>query len=169
MRNFFEFFSLPTQFDVDPVALDDAYHTLQRLVHPDRFVSATEAQKRTAVQYASLANDAYQTLRNPLKRAKHLCALHGVRMDANAKMDPEFLMEQMEWRENLASAKETGDKKILGQMAEEQTVRYARQLAELKVCLDDGRFDEAVSDINKLMFLERMGTEVRQALEGFPA
>ena len=90
-------------------------------------------------------------------------------MDANAKMDPEFLMEQMEWRENLASAKETGDKKILGQMAEEQAARYARQLAELKVCLDDGRFDEAVSDINKLMFLERMGTEVKQALEGFPA
>ena len=72
MQNFFELFNLPMQFDLDIVALEAAYRNVQRLVHPDRFVTASDAEKRAAVQYASLANDAYQTLRNPLKRAMHL-------------------------------------------------------------------------------------------------
>ncbi len=169
MHNFFELFSLPMQFDVDAKALDDAYHTLQRLVHPDRFVSAPEAQKRVAVQYASLANDAYQTLRDPLKRAQHLCALHGVPVDGGARMDPVFLMEQMQWRENLASAKEAGDREALAQMGQDQTTRYADQLAKLKACFDAGLYEDAVADVNKLMFLERLGAEINLALEGLAA
>ena len=78
MQNFFELFNLPMQFDLDIVALEAAYRNVQRLVHPDRFVTASDAEKRAAVQYASLANDAYQTLRNPLKRAMHLCTLNGI-------------------------------------------------------------------------------------------
>ena len=68
----FDLFHLPQRFAVDPRALDEAYRTVQAQVHPDRFAAAGEAQKRGAMQWASQANDAYQTLKQPLKRAVYL-------------------------------------------------------------------------------------------------
>ena len=49
-----------------------------RAAHPDRFVNATDAEKRVAMQWATRANEAYQTLKNPQKRARYLCELNGV-------------------------------------------------------------------------------------------
>lgn len=168
MRNFFELFNLPAQFDVDGKALDTAYRNIQRLVHPDRFVTASEAEKRAAVQYASLVNDAYQTLRDPLKRAGHLCALNGVPIDNNAhiQMDPLFLMEQMAWREKLEAAQDSGDREALLALDGEQAKLRAKQLMAVKGHLDAHRFKEAVTGIHKLMFLNRFGEDIRRAIDG---
>ena len=77
MPNYFELFNLPVQFAIDRNSLDNAYREIQNLVHPDRFVTATEAEKRTAMQWATMANDAYQILRDPLRRSIYLCELNG--------------------------------------------------------------------------------------------
>ena len=168
MRNFFELFNLPTQFDVDGKALDAAYRNIQRLVHPDRFVTAPEAEKRAAVQYASLVNDAYQTLKDSLKRAGHLCALNGVPVesDAHIQMDSLFLMEQMDWREKLEAAQGSGDGEALQSLAEEQAVQREKQLMVVKECLDAGRFKDAATEIHKLMFLNRFGEDIHRAIDG---
>lgn len=171
MQNFFELFNLPMQFDLDIVALEAAYRNVQRLVHPDRFVTASDAEKRAAVQYASLANDAYQTLRNPLKRAMHLCTLNGIAAgtEAHIQMDPAFLMEQMDWREKLEAAQDTGDSAGLLALAEEQASLRETLLKAVKADLDAHRFNEAVVGINKLMFLERFDKELHRALDGLEA
>ena len=78
MQNHFELFNLPQQFAVDTGALDGAFRDVQGRVHPDRFVNATDAEKRVAMQWATRANEAYQTLKNPQKRAQYLCELNGV-------------------------------------------------------------------------------------------
>ena len=70
MQNHFELFQLPARFDVDMDTLDAAYREVQGRVHPDRFVNASDAEKRVAMQWATRANEAYQTLRNPQKRAQ---------------------------------------------------------------------------------------------------
>ncbi len=69
MQNHFELFHLPQRFALDMAALDAAYHEVQNQVHPDRFAHASDAEKRVAMQWATRANEAYQTLKNPLKRA----------------------------------------------------------------------------------------------------
>ena len=69
MRNHFELFHLPPQFALDMHALDAAYREVQNRVHPDKFINASGAEKRVAMQWATRANEAYQTLKNPLKRA----------------------------------------------------------------------------------------------------
>lgn len=168
MRNFFELFNLPAQFDVDGKALDTAYRDIQRLVHPDRFVTASEAEKRAAVQYASLVNDAYQTLKDPMKRAGHLCALNGAPMDndAHIQMDPLFLMEQMTWRERLEDAQDSGNREALQVLDEEQTVLREKQLMVVKEHLDARHFKEAATEIHKLMFLNRFGEDIRRAIDG---
>jgi len=107
MQNHFVLFHLPQRFAIDMKALESAYHEVQNQAHPDKFAQATGAEKRVAMQWATRANEAYQTLKNPLKRAAYLCELHGVDLqtESNTSMPPVFLMQQMEWREELDDAK----------------------------------------------------------------
>src|SRR5579872_2769248 len=107
MQNHFELFKLPQQFTVDASALDQAYRQVQSQVHPDKFVSGSDTEKRVAMQWATRANEAYQTLKSPLKRASYLCELQGVDLEteSNTAMPRAFLMQQMEWRELLDDAK----------------------------------------------------------------
>jgi len=75
MQNHFELFHLPQRFAIDTSALEKAYREVQSRVHPDKFARATNAEKRVAMQWATRANEAYQTLKNPFKRAAYLCEL----------------------------------------------------------------------------------------------
>lgn len=102
-QNYFELFDLAIASQPDVSELRAKYMVLQRQYHPDKFASADDQQRRQAVQIASFVNQAHQTLSDPLKCAEYCLQLQGVSVDSetDAKMDPMFLMEQMEWREAL--------------------------------------------------------------------
>ena len=89
----FQLFDLPPRFALDTAALDSAYRSVQGQVHPDRFASGTAAENRVAMQWATQANEAYRTLKSPLRRAAYLCERAGVPIDAesNTTMPTEFL------------------------------------------------------------------------------
>ena len=70
MVNYFQLFGLETQFTIDLAKLSTLYQTLQKKVHPDRFANASSQDQLLAVKKSTLINDAYQTLKNPLKRAQ---------------------------------------------------------------------------------------------------
>ena len=167
MQNHFELFKLPVQFSIDRQGLDKAYKEIQNLVHPDRFVTATEAEKRTAIQWAAMANDAYHILRNPLKRAAYLCELNGYNLngETHVTMDPEFLMQQIEWRESLENAREDKDLARLEKLDEEQRNLRKEQMDIVEKHLDDKQFDKAVQDIRKMMFLEKFNEEISLAFD----
>ncbi len=98
MDNHFDLFQMPARFAIDAAQLDAAYRELQGRVHPDKFAAASDAEKRVAMQWATRANEAYKTLKNPLHRAAYLCELHGVDLgiESNTTMPPAFLVQQME-------------------------------------------------------------------------
>jgi molecular chaperone HscB len=106
--NHFQIFDLPISFDIETETLAQRYRDLQRAVHPDRYANAPDRERRLAMQKATQVNEAFQTLKNPLARGLYLLQLQGI--DANnannATMDNEFLMEQMELREELAEIKQ---------------------------------------------------------------
>jgi molecular chaperone HscB len=110
-RNFFEIFQIPAGFDIDFDKVDPLYRELQKIYHPDRFVSASDQERRVAIQNASLINQAYQTLKEPVPRARYLLKLKGMDIDAetDTTMDAEFLMQQMEFREAIAEVRSTED------------------------------------------------------------
>lgn len=110
-QDFFTLFQLPRRFALDRTALDAAYRRIQGEVHPDRFAASPEAERRLALQWATRANEAHQTLRQPLARARYLLALAGVDTaeDTNTAMPAEFLMLQMEWREAMMDARAARD------------------------------------------------------------
>lgn len=105
--NHFEVFDLPITFEIDDQILAQRYRELQRTVHPDNYAQASERERRLAMQKSAQVNEAFQTLKNPLARGRYLLQLQGI--DTNAAsdtvIDSEFLMMQMELREELATIK----------------------------------------------------------------
>ncbi|AQG99076.1 Fe-S protein assembly co-chaperone HscB [Caballeronia cordobensis] len=163
----FDLFHLPPTFAVDQEKLDDAYRTVQAQVHPDRFAAAGDAQKRLAMQWATHANEAYQTLRDPLKRARYMLKQRGVDVGAenNTAMEPAFLMQQMEWRENIedaAGAKNIGAlEALLDELRDEERVRFTKLAA-----LIDSNSDQAAGEaVRQLMFIERVAHEIGAQIE----
>ena len=167
MHNHFELFQLPARFEVDIAALDAAYREVQGRVHPDRFVNALDADKRVAMQWATRANDAYQTLKNPQKRAQYLCELNGVDLqtESNTAMPMAFLMQQMEWREALGDARAARDADALDALDKDVRMERAALLAQVGKQLDAGDFDAAAQGVRSLMFLDKFGDEVQYAYE----
>ena len=167
MQNHFELFQLPPRFAVDPGALDAAYRDVQGQVHPDRFVNATDAEKRVAMQWATRANEAYQTLKHPQKRAQYLCELHGVdlKTESNTAMPVQFLMQQMEWREALGEAKSSKDLAALEALDEEVGNDRKARMADIGKQLDAGDYEHAAQGVRALMFLEKFGEELRYAFD----
>ena len=167
MQNHFELFGLPARFDVDSTALDPAYRDVQGRVHPDRFVNATDAEKRVAMQWATRANEAYQTLKNPQKRAQYLCELNGVDLqtESNTAMPMAFLMQQMEWREALGDARAAKDASVLDELDAQVRGERKTMLAQVGKQLDAGDFDAAAQGVRALMFLDKFGDEVQYAFE----
>lgn len=167
MQNHFELFHLPARFDIDLEALDRAYHEVQNQAHPDRFASASSAEKRVAMQWATRANEAYQTLKNPLARAKYLCELNGVdlQIESNTAMPPAFLMQQMEWREKLEDAHAEKDIGELENLEGELRAARKAETASLATSLDAGDYHAAAQGVRRMMFIEKFEEEVARVFD----
>ena len=167
MQNHFDLFNLAPAFSIDAGALDAAYRDVQGQVHPDRFVNATDAEKRVAMQWATRANEAYQTLKHPQKRAQYLCELHGVdlKTESNTAMPMAFLMQQMEWREALGEAKASKDLAALEALEAEVGADRKARMTEIGKQLDAGDYEQAAQGVRALMFLEKFGEELHYAFD----
>ena len=164
----FALFGLNRGFRLDLSDLDSRYRDIQAQVHPDRFANAGDAERRMSMQWATHANEAYQTLKKPLERAKYLLHLtgHDIQAENNTAMPADFLMEQMEWREAVMEARTGGDhhelERLHNRLRGDITSRY-EELAEL---LDASSADYplATDRVRRLMFLEKLLYEIDDAL-----
>jgi molecular chaperone HscB len=163
----FTLLGVPVGFAQDRAVLDERWKQLQRQVHPDRFATDTAAAQRLAMQWSVRINEAYQRLKDPLKRAAYWCERQGtpVNAESNTAMPAAFLMQQMEWREALDEAADEATLEAL--LAD---TRQARQglLDGLEDSIDHRRdAAQAVQQVRALMFVERFADEVRQRLDRF--
>lgn len=164
----FQLFDLPPRFALDVAALDAAYRRVQGKVHPDRFAAGTAAESRVAMQWATQANEAYRTLKSPLKRAAYLCECAGVAIDAesNTSMPSEFLMQQLQWREALDDARRGRDSASLQTLDDDMNAERDRLLDGIGRALDvDSDHARAASLVRRLMFIEKFCTELESAVE----
>jgi molecular chaperone HscB len=166
-RNHFELLGLPMTFAIDNGRLDRGYRELQTRVHPDKFAAASEAERRVAMQWATRANEAYRTLRDPLARARYMLALKGFDTgeETNTSMPPDFLMQQMEWREAAAEARAERDVRGLERLRRELDLARGEMLGQLERALDTQQYDAGCSLVRKLRFLEKLEQEIEEALE----
>jgi molecular chaperone HscB len=167
-RNHFDLLGVPLAYAVDAARLERGYRELQSQVHPDRFASAPEAERRVAMQWATRANEAYRTLRDPVGRARYLLQLKGYDTgeETNTAMPADFLMQQMEWRESVAEARAARDRERLAELRAELAEAREEMLEMLARAIDaDANYDAGCSLVRKLRFLEKLEEEIGEALE----
>ena len=170
----FSLFGLPARFALDAQALEQSWRAVAAQVHPDRYATASAAEKRVAMQWAARANEAYRTLRDPQLRARYLCEQAGVDLqtESNTSMDRAFLMQQMEWREMLDEARADRDNAhAFDALREELAQADAAMQATLADLLDNRRDAAAAgAKVREWMFVRKMSQEVAQAVQsGHPA
>jgi molecular chaperone HscB len=167
-KNHFELFGLAPAFRIETAQLENAYRDVQSRVHPDRFAAASDAEKRVSMQWATRANEAYQTLKRPLPRARYLLALQGVdtQEESNTSMPADFLMLQMEWREAAAEARARRDSAALDRLTTELQASEKAMLYDLERHLDgEKNLAAAAALVRKLRFIEKLGEEIADAHE----
>jgi molecular chaperone HscB len=167
-KNYFELFGLLPGYEIDLTGLAARYRELQRRFHPDRFAAASAPERRLAVQMTAQINAAYQTLRDPVARGRYLLGLQGVSTDeeTDTRMDPAFLMEQMELRESLDearlapgdSAPLAGLRRRVDEMMETKTDSLRRQFA----AATDAGHRQARQLVRELQFLHKLADEIDQ-------
>jgi molecular chaperone HscB len=161
----FELFGVPRRYAQDRAVLDARWRALQAEVHPDRFAAEGAAAQRLAMQWAVRVNEAYQRLKDPLKRAAYLCELAGTPIAAhdNTAMPHAFLMQQMAWREALDDA---ADADAVASIAAGVEAHRRRALEQLAITLDEtGDLAAAAQQVRALMFVERFAHDVDRRLE----
>jgi molecular chaperone HscB len=134
-------------------------------------VSAPDAEKRVAMQWATRANEAYQILKSPFRRAAYLVELNGIdlQVESNTAMPRAFLMQQMEWRELLEEARAQRELATLEKLESELSAARKKQLAEIAIQLEVKEYAQAGEGVRQLMFLEKFADEVSQAFEALEA
>jgi len=163
--NDFELFGVPERFAQDRAALDQRWKDLQREAHPDRFAAQGGAAQRVAMQWSVRINEAYQRLKDPLRRAAYLCELRGAPIEAenNTAMPAAFLMQQMEWREALDDA---GSVAALNGLDAEVRAARAQAIEACRRLLDDEQqFAAAAQQVRALMFIARFADDIERRRE----
>jgi len=157
----FSLFGLPARYTQDAAQLERIWKTLAARVHPDRYATASATEQRLAMQWAARVNDAWRVLRAPLLRARYLCERAGVDVagETNTAMTPEFLMQQIAWRERLDEVR--GDPTGLAGLAGE--LQAAQVQAEVRRLLDDEADPKAAAlRVREWMFLDKLAQEVAE-------
>jgi molecular chaperone HscB len=164
-ENYFQFFGLSPQFSLDLAQLDQAYLAIQKEVHPDRHTQGSDSEQRFAMQMATLANTAHQTLKHPIQRGLYLCKMHGVEanLETNTAMPTAFLLQQMAWRDSLEESADDFD--ALDALATEVDSAYKAALVELAEAMDrTHNYQRAAELLRGLLFIDKFATELDDAI-----
>ena len=163
----FELFELPVSFEIDLQDLSQRYRELQRVVHPDKFVNASDRERRLSVEKAAAINEAYQILKSPQRRARYMLELQSVSFDDEKDMalDPAFLMEQIELREALSELSQTDDPMAsLNNIMADIKKRISTVLFAIREGLEQEQLDETQKSslkqlVHKMQFLNKLQQE----------
>jgi molecular chaperone HscB len=154
----FDTLGIAPTFDIDVGAVEKRYRDLSRVLHPDKFVGTSAAERRMSLGKAVEVNEAWRLVRDPIRRAEALLRRHGVDVieGTEAKADPEFLMEMMEQREALSEAKAKHDPATV------QTLATRIRAKEMDILERLARgFSQTNSDDNALLGLVPLVGELR--------
>lgn len=164
-QNFFDLLQLPKAFVIDLKKLDQNYQSIQKEIHPDRFASLGDDTKLESIKKTAQVNDAYQTLKSPIRRAEYLLQLHGVNIhdEKYTAVPQDFLMQQMEWREELETHKQ--DKLALEKLAADIQKNKNQMINQLPAFFDNkDDLNDAIKTTRELNFIEKIEQHINDAL-----
>jgi len=160
-QNYFELFNLPEKFQIDLEMLQENYRAIQKEIHPDRFATSSENEKVQSMIKSTQANDAFQTLKSPIKRAKYILSLH--KSVEKITLPPDFLMQQMEWEEHFETIEKNSSE--LTEFKSTNNKKYKEYSLLISTQIDDDQnWSDAAISIDKLYFIEKLLQKINKAL-----
>ncbi len=151
------------QFNIDLDRLQKSYRIIQAEIHPDKFVSGSQIEKNQSLIKSTEVNDAYQILKNPIKRARYLIKINLNSEENNSTLTHSLLMQQMEWEEHLEDIEKNN--KELDQFKLAINKKYKEYSLLLSKQIDnDQNWNEAAITIDKLYFVEKLLHKINIAL-----
>src|SRR5437773_8465344 len=165
-QNYFALFGLPQRYGFDPEQLDAAYRALQRVVHPDRYAAAGDAERRVALQSSARVNEAYRALKDPVGRAQYLLSLRGIDAlaETNTALPAEFLQRELERREAVSEAQHARDANRLDSLLREVRSEAAGLETALGDHLDAEAWERARDNVRELRFLTKIAADIEAAI-----
>ena len=158
----YELFGLPETYVLDETLLAERHLAAMQEVHPDRFADRSAAERRVAEQWSAVINEAFETLKSPVKRAVWLAKKRGaeVETEGQVRMPADFLMKQLDWRERLEEADGTEREALLGEVESE-----AKALeAALEAAFDRENDPVRGADlVRRLLFIVKFLQDARRA------
>jgi molecular chaperone HscB len=161
----FALLGLPPAYDVDLAALEQAFFERSKQLHPDRVAGAPVAERVAQLSRSRALNDAYQLIKKPITRAEYLLARAGVTIGDNERLDPAFLMEILELREELALARAAGDLQLVARLARAMQARRAEALEALPALFAASDFPAIKHRLILLRYINRYLEECDAALD----
>jgi molecular chaperone HscB len=174
--DYFTFFGFPRKLDLDTAVLEKEFYALSRRLHPDVFAQAEATERAWSLEQSSMLNDAYRTLKDPIKRTEYLLRLEGVELEEQSKqatekaratgelkkqvVPPDLLEEVFELNMHLEELR--GQKKM-----GEDDPALLEEIGKAKLSLEekyDTLFDELESEWKKWDAAVDSGTEAELIL-----
>ncbi len=152
-------------FDIDTAALEQTYRRLAARFHPDRHAAASAFEQKQAMMMASAVNEAYRILKNPIDRAAYLLEQHNIHADApeHTSFPPEFLMQQMEWRETLEEARAQNNQAALRALEADIQAEQNTLLSALQTAFKQTDYHNAANLVRQGRFLNKLRQEIQAA------
>ncbi len=158
-QSYFELFDLELAFDIDVKRLHSEQQRLQAIFHPDRYVNASEQEKRLSVQQASWINEAFDILSNPVKRARYMLVLSGLELndESETTTDTDFFMDQIAIREEIDECRSDVDPLSCCDHIAKKLRSKAEQFGlEFVASFNQGQLDNARLSSRKMLFIQRI-------------
>lgn len=162
----FAMLGVERRFDLDLNALEKTHRELSRALHPDKFAQAGASERRAVLEKAASVNEAWRTVRDPIKRAEALFELAGIKVgeDNEPKASPAFLMEVLEEREALSearAAKDLAKVRAVGEAMRKRADATQKKLADgFAARPDHAGVEKLVPLLGELRFYKRFLDEV---------
>ena len=166
MSQYFNLFQLEPSFNIDTEALEQTYRALAARFHPDKFASASAFEQKQAVMMSSTINDAYRTLKSPIDRAAYLLKSQNIDADApeHTSFSPEFLMQQMEWRETLMDAQIEQNHDAIRALDQEIQEVQSSLYQDLQRAFEQQDYESAAQWVRHGRFLNKLRNEIASIL-----
>jgi len=166
MSQYFNLFQLEPSFNIDTEALEQTYRALAARFHPDKFASASAFEQKQAVMMSSTINDAYRTLKSPIDRAAYLLKSQNIDADApeHTSFSPEFLMQQMEWRETLMDAQMEQNHDAIRALDQEIQEVQNNLYQDLQQAFEQQDYESAAQWVRHGRFLNKLRKEIASIL-----
>lgn len=166
MSQYFNLFQLEPSFNIDTEALEQTYRALAARFHPDKFASASAFEQKQAIMMSSTINDAYRTLKSPIDRAAYLLKSQNIDADApeHTSFSPEFLMQQMEWRETLMDAQMEQNHDAIRALDQEIQEVQSSLFQDLQQAFEQQDYESAAQWVRHGRFLNKLRNEIASIL-----